>query len=79
MKFFSNNKYSVVGENLLFTTITNTTIDSALLAEKIKNLWVKSPPHFKNIKKSEYNYTGFGFALNKSKTKIYFVQVFGKK
>ena len=79
VKFFSNNKYSVVGENLLFTTITNTTIDSEILAEKIKNLWVKSPPHFKNIKKSEYNYTGFGFALNKSKTKIYVVQVFGKK
>ena len=35
--------------------------------------------HFKNIKDSEYNYTGFGFALNKSKTKIYVVQVFGKK
>ena len=77
VKFFSNNKYSVVGENLLFTTIT--TIDSEILAEKIKNLWVKSSPHFKNIKKSEYNYTGFGCALNKSKTNIYVGQVFGKK
>lgn len=79
VKFFGNNKYTVVGENLLFTTISKKTIDSEVLAEKMKTLWVKSPNHLKNIKNGEYNSTGFGFALNKTKTKIYVVQVFGKK
>ena len=79
VKFFSKDKYVIVAENLLFTTIPKETIDSEVLAEKMKSLWVKSPNHFKNIKNSEYNYTGFGFALNKSKTKIYAVQVFGEK
>lgn len=79
VKFFGNNKYSVVGENLLFTTIPKNTIDYDVLVEKMKTLWVKSPSHFKNIKNYDYNCTGFGFALNKSKTKIYVVQVFGKK
>lgn len=79
IKFFSKNEYSKVAENLLFTTVSMKTIDNDVLAEKMKSLWVKSPSHFKNIKNSDYNYTGFGFALNKSKTKIYVVQVFGKK
>ncbi|MES2863420.1 MAG: CAP domain-containing protein [Bacteroidota bacterium] len=79
VKFFSKDKYVNVAENLLFTTISKETIDSEVIAEKMKSLWVKSPSHFKNIKNSEYNYTGFGIALNKSKTKIYVVQVFGKK
>lgn len=79
VKFFSKDKYVDVAENLLFTTIPKETIDSEVLVEKMKSLWVKSPSHFKNIKNSEYNYTGFGVALNKSKTKIYVVQVFGKK
>lgn len=79
VKFFSKDKYVNVAENLLFTTIPKETIDSEVLAEKMKSLWVKSPSHFKNIKNGEYNYTGFGFALNKSKTKIYAVQVFGEK
>ena len=79
VKFFSEDKYVNVAENLLFTTIPNETIDSEVLAEKMKSLWVKSPSHFKNIKNGEYNSTGFGFVLNKSKTKIYVVQVFGKK
>ena len=79
VKFFSEDKYINVAENLLFTTIPKETIDSEVLAEKMKSLWVKSPNHFKNIKNGEYNYTGFGFALNKSKTRIYAVQVFGKK
>lgn len=79
VNFFSKNEYSKVAENLLFTTISIQTIDSEVLAEKMKLLWVKSPNHFKNIKNTEYNYTGFGFALNKSKTKIFVVQVFGKK
>jgi uncharacterized protein YkwD len=79
VNFFSKNEYSKVAENILFTTISKETNDSEVLAEKMKSLWVKSPSHFKNIKNSEYNFTGFGFALNKSKTKIYVVQVFGKK
>lgn len=79
VKFFSEDKYVNVAENLLFTTFPNETIDYEVLAEKMKSLWVKSPSHYKNIKNGEYNYTGFGFALNKSKTKIYAVQVFGKK
>lgn len=79
VNFFSKNEYSKVAENILFTTISMKTIDSEVITEKMKSLWVKSPSHFKNIKNSEYNYTGFGFALNKSKTKIYAVQVFGKK
>lgn len=79
VKFFGNKKYSMVGENLLFTTIPKKTIDSEVLAEKMKTLWKKSPNHLKNIKNGEYNCTGFGFALNKTKTKIYVVQVFGKK
>ncbi|MBC5836044.1 CAP domain-containing protein [Flavobacterium sp. F372] len=79
VKFFSKDKYVMVAENLLFTTIPKETIDSEVLAEKMKSLWVKSPNHFKNIKNSEYNYTGFGFAFNESKTKIYAVQVFGEK
>jgi uncharacterized protein YkwD len=79
VRFFSKNEYTKVAENLLFTTIPKETIDSEVLVEKMKSLWVKSPSHFKNIKNSEYNYTGFGFALNKSKTKIYAVQVFGEK
>ncbi len=79
VKFFSKDKYVIVAENLLFTTIPKATVDSEVLAEKMKLLWVESPNHFKNIKNREYNYTGFGFSLNKSKTKIYVVQVFGKK
>lgn len=79
VNFFCKIEYSKVAENLLFTTISMQTIDSDVLAEKMKLLWVKSSNHFKNIKNTEYNYTGFGFALNKSKTKIYVVQVFGKK
>lgn len=79
VKFFSKNEYSKVAENLLFTTISKNTTDTEVIAEKMKSLWVKSPNHFKNIKNSEYNYTGIGFALNKSKTKIYVVQVFGKQ
>lgn len=79
VKFFSKNEYSKVAENLLFTTISKNTTDTEVIAEKMKSLWVKSPNHFKNIKNSEYNYTGFGFVLNKSKTKIYVVQVFGKQ
>lgn len=79
VKFFGNNKYTSVAENLLFTTVPKNAIDYDVLAEKMKSLWVKSPSHFKNIKNGEYNSTGFGFALNKSKTKIYVVQVFGKK
>lgn len=79
VRFFSKHEYSMIAENLLFTTISKKTIDSEFLAEKMKSLWVKSPPHFKNIKECEYNYTGFGFALNKSKTKIYVVQVFAEK
>ncbi len=79
VKFFSKDKYVNVAENLLFTTVSTKNIDSEVIAEKMKSLWVKSPSHFKNIKNSEYNYTGFGFVLNKSKTKIYVVQVFGKK
>ncbi len=79
VKLFSKKEYSKVGENLLFTTIPKEAIDSEVIAEKMKSLWVKSPSHFKNIKHGEFNYTGFGFALNKSKTKIYVVQVFGKK
>jgi uncharacterized protein YkwD len=78
VRFFCKNEYSLVGENILFTTISDKIIDSEVLAEKMKALWVKSPSHFKNIKNGEYNYTGFGFALNKSKTKIYAVQVFAK-
>ena len=79
VKFFSKDKYVNVAENLLFTTISNKALEPKAIAEKMKLLWVKSPNHFKNIKNNEYNYTGFGFALNKSKTKIYVVQVFGKK
>lgn len=79
VKFFGNNKYTMVAENLLFTTIPKNAIDYDLLVEKMKALWIKSPSHFKNIKNGEYNCTGFGFAINKSKTKIYVVQVFGKK
>ncbi len=79
VKLFSKKEYSKVGENILFTSIPKETIDSEVLAEKMKSLWVKSPSHFKNIKYGEFNYTGFGFALNKSKSKIYVVQVFGKK
>jgi uncharacterized protein YkwD len=79
VKFFSKDKYVSVAENLLFTTISKKAIEPEVIAEKMKSLWVKSPNHFKNIKNNEYNYTGFGFALNKSKTKIYVVQVFGKK
>ncbi len=79
VRFFSKQDYSMIAENLLFTTVSMKTIDSEVLSEKMKLLWVKSPNHFKNIKNCEYNYTGFGFALNKSKTKIYVVQVFGKK
>lgn len=79
VKLFCKDKYVNVAENLLFTTIPKETIDSEVLAEKMKSLWVKSPSHFKNIKNGEYNSTGFGLALNKSKTKIYVVQVFGKK
>jgi uncharacterized protein YkwD len=79
VNFFSKNEYSKVAENILFTTISMKAIDSEVLAEKMKSLWVKSPSHYKNIKNDEYNSTGFGFALNKSKTKIYAVQVFGKK
>lgn len=79
VKIFSNNKYSMVAENLLFTSIPKNTIDYDVFVDKMKTLWVKSPNHLKNIKNSEYNCTGFGFALNKSKTKIFVVQVFGKK
>ena len=79
VRLFSKKEYSKVGENILFASIQKETNDSEILAEKMKSLWVKSPSHFKNIKNGEYNYTGFGFALNKSKTKIYAVQVFGKK
>jgi len=79
VKIFSNNKYSMVAENLLFTSIPKNSIDYEVLVEKMKTLWVKSPNHLKNIKNAEYNSTGFGFAINKSKTKIYVVQVFGKK
>lgn len=79
VKVFGNAKFSMVAENLLFTSIPKNTIDYDVLVEKMKTLWVKSPNHLKNIKNSEYNYTGFGFAMNKSKTKIYIVQVFGKK
>lgn len=79
VKLFNKNQYTEVAENLLFTSISQKTIDYEVLAEKMKSLWVKSPSHFKNIKNTEYNYTGFGFALNKSKTKIYVVQVFAKK
>jgi len=79
VKFFSKDKYVGVAENILFTSISKNTNDSEILAEKMTSLWVKSLPHFKNIKNGEYNYTGFGFALNKSQTKIYVVQVFGKK
>lgn len=79
VRFFSKDKYVNVAENLLFTTISKNTTDTEVVAEKMKSLWVKSPNHFKNIKNSEYNYTGFGFVLNKSKTKIYIVQVFGKQ
>jgi len=79
VRFFSKNEYTKVAENLLFTTISMKTIDSEVLAEKMKSLWMKSSNHFINIKNGEYNYTGFGFVLNKSKTKIYVVQVFGKK
>ncbi len=79
VQFFSKNEYSKVAENILFTTISIKNIDAEVIAEKMKSLWVKSPSHFKNIKNNEYNYTGFGFVLNKSKTKIYVVQVFGKK
>ncbi len=79
VKIFSNNKYSMVAENLLFTSIPKNTIDYDVFVDKMKTLWVKSPNHLKNIKNSEYNCTGFGFAMNKSKTKIYVVQVFGKK
>jgi len=79
VNFFCKNEYSKVAENLLFTTISIKNIDAEGITEKMKSLWVKSPSHFKNIKNGEYNYTGFGFVLNKSKTKIYVVQVFGKK
>lgn len=79
VRLFSKKEYSKVGENILFASIQKETNDSEILVEKMKSLWVKSPSHFKNIKNGEYNYTGFGFALNKSKTKIYAVQVFGKK
>lgn len=79
VKVFGNVKFSMVAENLLFTTIPKNVIDYAVLTEKMKSLWENSPSHLKNIKNSEYNYTGFGFAMNKSKTKIYVVQVFGKK
>ena len=78
VKFFGKNEYTAVAENMLFTTVSKT-LDYDVLVEKIKVLWVKSPNHFKNIKNDDYNCTGFGFALNKSKTKIYVVQVFGKK
>lgn len=76
---FSGNEFSRFAENLVFTTIPKKNIDVEIVAEKLKTLWIKSPNHFKNIKNCEYNYTGFGFALNKSKTKIYVVQIFGKK
>ncbi|SEQ21647.1 CAP domain-containing protein [Flavobacterium urocaniciphilum] len=79
VKVFGSNKYVLVAENLLFTSVPKNPIDYAVLTEKMKSLWENSPSHLKNIKNSEYNYTGFGFALNKSKTKIYVVQVFGKK
>ena len=79
VKFFGSNEYNMMAENLLFTSIPKNTIDYNVLVEKMKMLWVKSPSHLKNIKNEEYNCTGFGFALNKSKTKIYVVQVFGKK
>lgn len=79
VRLFSKKEYTKVGENILFTSIPKESIDSEVIAEKMKSLWVKSPSHFKNIKYKEFNYTGFGFALNKSKTKIYVVQVFGKK
>lgn len=78
VKFFGKNEYTAAAENMLFTSISKT-LDYDVLVEKMKVLWVKSPNHFKNIKNDDYNCTGFGFAFNKSKTKIYVVQVFGKK
>ena len=57
--------YHAVGENVAYGQLT---------AEKVVQLWLKSPGHRKNIE-GDYNITGIGIAPAKDGT-IYFTQIF---
>ena len=80
--FYKGTDFTLVGENLLYTSIKDkfyTDDDLDILALKIFELWKTSPNHLKNMTNSKYLYTELGFCIDKKSSKLYVAQVFGAK
>lgn len=80
--FYKGNDFILVGENILFTSIKDniyTDADLDVLANKMFDLWKKSPNHLKIMTDSKFTYTALGFCLDWDNKRIYAAQVFGAK
>lgn len=80
--FYKGDDFILVGENLLYTSIKDTTYSDTnldVLATKIFTLWKNSPNHYKNIINPKYSFAELGFCLDWNDKIVYVAHVFGTK
>ncbi|VXB96533.1 conserved hypothetical protein [Flavobacterium sp. 9AF] len=80
--FYEGKMFDTFGENILFTSVeakkyNNTETDA--LAQKIFLQWKHSPPHYKNIIYTNYDFTDLAFSYDKKLKRLYATNVFGAK
>lgn len=74
--------FELVGENVLYSRPQHFPLDDndvKILAEEMFLAWKKSPGHYANMIKPEYELGDFGFQVHPGKKIVYATQVFGKK
>jgi uncharacterized protein YkwD len=82
VRMFDGNEFVYIGENVLCsrpqeTQFTKTQLET--LSIEMFESWVESKGHYKNMVDPEYQYTDFGFSLQKRTGVVFATQVFGKK
>ena len=88
---FFGGEFEYVGENVAYTYL-NKSVNSAQHKNKVEIittygqlanhfywLWKKSKPHYKNMIDKNFELTSIRFSFDNKRSKIYGVQVFGKK
>ncbi|MCO6163746.1 CAP domain-containing protein [Flavobacterium sp. NRK F7] len=80
--FYEGNMFQFFGENVLFTTVEPkkySTSETDALAKKLFLQWKHSPPHYKNIIHTNYDFTDLAFSYDKKLKRLYATNVFGTK
>jgi uncharacterized protein YkwD len=88
IQYFGGSHYYLSGENVAFVPVlvpillykTNKPVTLHTYnqtADAFVQSWVKSPPHYSNIKNKAYKFTAVAVSVDVKKSTVYAVQVFG--